>query len=88
MDREFLTEYLTSAGYENSLLFDCPSYDDAIIGISDGQVCYSFTKMIESLKKDNMSEEDAIDFIYYNTIRALDYQPSDTRPIIVYDDFF
>ena len=88
MERKDIIEYLQSTECNDSLLFECPSYDDAIIGVSNGQVCYSFSKMVESLKKDNMNEEDAIDFIYYNTIRALDYQPSDTRPIIVYDDFF
>lgn len=86
MDREFICEYLKSAGYGESLLID--GYDDAIIGISDGHVCYSFTKMIETLvNKDGMTEQDALDYFYFNTAESLVYQSSEVKPIIVYDDF-
>ena len=41
------------------------------------------------MKTDEMTEEDAIEFIDYNTIRALPYTSSvGVRPIIVYNDFF
>lgn len=89
MDKETLREVLESRGFEDSIIFENPSYDTAIIGTTeDGQVCYSFNKMIEHLvEKDKMTVEDAIDFISYNTIRAVPYcYPSDKRPIIVYDD--
>lgn len=89
MDKETLIELLTSAGHENSILFENPSYESAIIGYTDsGQVCYSFSKMVNYLiEKENMSDEDALDFISYNTIRALPYcSPAECAPIIVYDD--
>lgn len=89
MDRETLSELMTNMGYEDSIIFENPSYLDAIIGVSDsGQVCYSYTKMIESLcKEDSMEYDEAMEFIDYNTIRALDYcQPKEKRPIVIYDD--
>lgn len=85
--REELGELLTEAGYEDSLLFENPSYLGAVIGWSDtGQVCYDYEKMIEWLMEEDSSitYEDAIDFISYNTERALPYEPSDRRPIIIY----
>lgn len=91
MDREKLADTLEEMGYEDSIVFDNPSYENAVIGISDnGQVCYSYTKMVEHLvSEDGMSDEEAIEFIDYNTIRALPYvKPSEKRPIVIYDDLF
>ena len=55
--------------------FENPDYANAVIGISDdNRLIYSFDKMVECLmNQDNMSEEEAIEFIEYNTIRALPY---------------
>jgi hypothetical protein len=94
MSLDELKENLTERGYENSVVFENPSYVDAIIGISDdGAVCYSYEKMIKYLMDtDNMEYEDAMEFIDYNTIRALPYASSlgggGIRPIVIYDDFF
>ena len=88
MKQEELKEILTEMGYEDTILFENPSYCDAVIGISDtGQLCYSHEKMIQHLiKEDGMTEEDAMEFIDYNTARALPYcNPSSNRPIIIYD---
>ena len=41
------------------------------------------------MEEDKMSQEDATEFIDYNTIRALPYASSmGVRPIVVYNDFF
>lgn len=91
MDRETLVEILQERGYEDSIIFENPSYTDAVIGITEGgQVCYSFTKMVECLvNEDGMDEEEAVEFIDYNTMRALPYcNPSNLRPIVVFDDIF
>lgn len=60
---------------EDSVVFDNASYDNSIIGVStDGRVVYSFSKMVKELMTDNgWSEMDAIEWIEYNTIRALPY---------------
>ena len=88
MTQEELKELLKDMGYDDSIVFENPSYCDAVIGISDtSQVCYSYEKMIEYLVKvDGMTEEEAIEFIDYNTIRALPYcNPTSNRPIVIYD---
>lgn len=68
---------------EEALVFDNASYDNSIIGIStDGRVVYSFEKMIKEFMSDeNVSEMEAIEWIEYNTIRALSYM-GDNAPII------
>ena len=62
-----------------------PDFLDAIIGISDdGRIVYSYSKMVENLMlNDNLSYEDAIEFIEYNTMRSLPYM-GEHAPIIVY----
>ena len=83
-----LKELLHELGHDDTVVFDSPSYLDAIIGLSDeGALCYSYEKMIECLmKEDNIEYEEAMEFIDYNTIRALPYTTSvGTRPIIIYD---
>lgn len=90
MKQEELKKLLTSWGYEDAVLFENPTYCDAVIGISEnGQVAYSYNKMVKHLmNEDNMTEEEAIEFIDYNTIRALPYVSGNTRPIVIYDDYF
>ena len=88
MKQEELKEILTKMGYEHSTVFENPSYCDAAIGITDtGQVCYSYERMIQHLvNEDKMTEEEAIEFIDYNTVGALPYcNPSSCKPIIIYD---
>lgn len=88
---ERIKDALNELGYESSIVFENPSYDTAIIGISsDGQVVYDYDKMVEYLvKTDEMTPEEACEFIDYNTIRALPYAGSltgtgqDNAPIIM-----
>lgn len=76
---------LMDQGFENFIIFENPDYDSAIIGITeDNQVVYDYDKMIEHLiQEDDMSYEEAIDFISYNTIRSLSYVGMGA-PIIMY----
>lgn len=86
---EELKEYLRERGYEDSVVLENPSYLSAVIGMTDeGAVCYSYDKMVESLMdEDGMDMEEAIEFIEYNTLRALPYASSmGTRPIVVYEE--
>ena len=79
-------DILNELGYEGAIVFENPDYDNAIIGVShDFRVIYSFEKMVQCLvKEDNMTEEEAIDFIGYNTIRAMPYFPN--GPIVLMDE--
>ena len=81
MNRELIAEL----GYEDSIVFENPDYDDAIIGVDiDGRVIYDYEKMISHLCKfDNMTEEEAADFINYNTFGVLKYA-GEKAPIILF----
>ena len=78
-------EILCDFGYENAIIFENPSYDTAIIGVStDGQVIYDYDKMIGCLMdEDGMTYDEAVDFIDYNTIRVLPYV-GEGAPIVMY----
>lgn len=71
---------------EDAIVFYNHSYDNSIIGITtDDRVVYSFDKMVyEYMQDEECSMQDAIDWIEYNTIRALPYM-GDNSPIIIYE---
>jgi len=83
MTIEELNEYADTQD-EVLVVFSNPSYETAIVGVSyDNRVIYDYELMVEYLmKEDNLSQIDAIEFIEYNTIRALSYQ--DNAPIILF----
>ena len=70
---------------EDAIVFDNMSYDGSIIGVTtDDRVVYSYDKMVEELMQDEeWSYEDAVEWIDYNTIRALPYA-GPNGPIIMY----
>ena len=63
--------------------------DEAIIGIcsrcgSQDMYCYDYNKMVEIfMEKDEMSEEDAVEWIDYNIAGAY---VGETTPMILYTD--
>ena len=77
-------QILIDAGYEDSIVFESPDYDGAIIGVSeDGAVVYDFNRMAVWLsEKENISIEEAIDFICFNTIGALPHI-GEGAPVII-----
>lgn len=77
-------EILTAAGYEEVIVLENPDFDNAIIGVTeDRRVIYSFEKMMEHLMEEHdMSQTDAEEFIFYNTIRALPYA-GEGAPIVM-----
>lgn len=73
---------------ENNLpikLFDNPRYPNSIIGLTqDNRAIYDMEQMITDLMvEDNISYTDALEFIEYNTLRALSYEGNDA-PIVLY----
>lgn len=66
---------LCDMGHDEAVVFDGPSFDEAIIGVTDdGREVYDYDAMVRSLmKSSNLTEDAAIEFIEYNTIRALPY---------------
>ena len=77
-------ERLVKAGYDGITILDDYSYDDALIGVTtDDRAVYDYGKMVVWLmEKEGWSEAEAIEWIEYNTIRALGYFGPD-GPIIL-----
>ena len=78
-------EKILAAGYEDVVIFENYSYDDALVGVTeDGRAVYDFEKMVRWLvETEGFTAEEAIEWIEYNPIRALPYMGDDT-PIIMY----
>ena len=74
---------------EDAMLFDEPAYDNSIVGITtDGRVIYNYDMMVlEYLSDNGGTEEDARDFVSYNTIRSLDYISNEMKPIVMYSTY-
>lgn len=62
--REMIEDY----GYEDVIIYENPSYDDAFIGVTnDNRAVYDYDKMVEWLiEKEGMDYDEAVDFISYN----------------------
>ena len=96
---EHLIEYSHSAedsvdsviadnGLSGSLMFRDPDYESAIVGydVETKSIIYSYDLMVQSLcEEEGMTLEDAVEFIDYNTLRALRYINNENgpRPIIL-----
>lgn len=83
---------LNELGLDDSIVFENPDYDSAIVGYdaNDYRIIYDYQKMIEDLIETNgMSYEDAVDFIEYNTLRSIPYA-GDKAPIVMHnmEDYF
>lgn len=78
-----IRDALCDMGHEEAVVFDGPDYDEAIVGVTDdGQVVYDYDAMVECLmKQDNIGRLEAIEFIEYNTMRALPY--FENAPIVM-----
>lgn len=78
-------EKILSAGFEDVIVFDRCGYDDALIGVTeDGRAVYDYRKMVAWLiEQDGMTEEEAEEWIAYNTIGSLPSAGS-RGPIIMY----
>lgn len=71
----------------DAVIFDNHAYDNSIIGTTfDGRAIYGFDKMVEELMQDEgLTEEEAIEWLEYNTIRALPYGGEKTQ-LVVYTE--
>lgn len=84
MSDQTVEERIIDAGYEDVVVFSNNEYSTAFIGVSeDERAVYDFDKMVEWLMEtDGFSLEEAIEWVEYNTIRALPYY--EKSPIILY----
>jgi len=63
-------------------------YDNSILGVTEGgHVVYSYDKMIEEhMEDEKCSYEEAVEWLDYNTMRAIPYMASvGAAPIVVMD---
>ena len=78
-------DILNEIGLDESIVFENPDYDSAIIGYDEvsGRIIYDYDKMVEHLMDaDNTDYEEAAEFIDYNTVRACPYM-GEKAPIIL-----
>lgn len=78
-------DLLCELGLEESVVFENPDYEDAIIGWDEnsGRIIYDYEKMVECLmNEDGMDYDEAAEFIDYNTVRACPYM-GERAPIIL-----
>lgn len=70
-----IKQKLIDAGYSDALVFENPSFSDSFVGVThDGRAVYNYDQMIVDLMyEEGCSEEEAIDWIEYNTIRSIGY---------------
>lgn len=75
MEQQTAAERLVDEGFEDVVIFEDYGYDDALIGVTeDGRAVYDYDLMVDWLvRTEGWTEEDAIEWIEYNTIRALPY---------------
>lgn len=78
-------DLLCELGLEDSVVFESPDYEDAIIGWDEntGRIIYDYEQMVECLmNEDGMEYDEAAEFIDYNTVRACPYM-GERAPIIL-----
>ena len=85
MIREDIREELIEKEYNDTILFENPSFDNSIVGYTeDGRVIYDYSLMVEEYaSENNCTDFEAIEFIDYNTLRALPYA-GEFAPIIMH----
>jgi hypothetical protein len=80
-----INENVRAELYEDTIVFNNPSFDESIIGITtNGNAVYNYDKMVQELMNDDgVSEQEAIDWIEYNTIRAIPYAGA-MAPVVMF----
>lgn len=75
---------LSDWNLDDAVVFENPSYETAIVGydVHSNRIIYDYELMIDYLvENEQMNEDEAVEFIDYNTIRSLDY--IENHPIIL-----
>lgn len=81
-----LVDYIEKKGYKDLKIFRGCDYITAVVDVTENGVVYDYDKMVDYLvEKNAMTYEDAIEWIDYNTLRAIPYMGANP-PIIHYDE--
>lgn len=83
MTHDELKAYLKEK-YGGYSMFEPESYDEGIVGITEGgNLIYSYEKLAEMLiLHDEMTYEDAIEWLDYNTVRTIPYM-GEFQPVML-----
>ena len=70
---------------DGAIILENYAYDNSIVGITtDGRVVYDFYRMVEEFAmEEDCTTEEAMDWICYNTLRAIPYM-GEMAPIVMY----
>lgn len=85
--RKAIDAYVDEMEFEgDTLLLDNHDFDNSIIGITeDGRIVYDYNKMVAEFAQDEECDElEAIEWLDYNTLRAIPYM-GDRAPIVIMD---
>ena len=86
MEKDIRTaaEKLTDNDYDNVVIFQSPDYGPALIGVSiDNRAVYDYTKMLDVLRANGMTDEQAVEYLEFKTIHTLAYA-GPAGPIILH----
>lgn len=85
MKLQYENYVLQREGFECVIVLPCGHYQNALIGVTDDNIAvYDFEKMVAWLVDEyGWSEDEAIDWIYYNVIPSLS-KPGSRYPIIMH----
>lgn len=80
-----LKQLLLEMELEDTVVLESPSYLSAVVGVSEtGQLIYDYARMISTLmEEEGLAQEDAREFIDFNTIEAIPYMGL-KHPIILF----
>lgn len=95
--RDRINNYFEEMG-ETVVLLEPESLDSAIVGVTENKVVYSYDKLVEAYYNDyieelpkplsdedqEQAETDAIEWVNYNTLRAIPYM-GENAPLIIYE---
>lgn len=72
--------------FEDAVFLDGDGFDEGIVGVThDGRVVYCYETLVGSLSSanDGWTEDDAVEWLEFNTIRSLPYA-GDRAPVVMH----
>ena len=73
-DTRTAAEKLTANDCDNVVVFQNPDYAPALIGVSiDNRAVYDYSKMLDVLRANGMTDEQAEEYLEFKTVHTLAY---------------
>lgn len=83
--RKALVGFVEDRGFEDGIkILEDHTFDNSVVGITeDGRAVYDYEKMVEEYMNDEKcSEIEAVEWLDYNTLRAIPYM-GEGAPIVI-----